>query len=74
MLLAGVLLMADDKFESASGDTLFNSDPPYSFNFSSASRSMRITATAEPLSFLLAETGDFLVQEDGGKLILDEAA
>ena len=24
----------------------------------------------ENLSFLLAETGDFLVQEDGGKLIL----
>lgn len=58
------------RISSVSGEIRFQGEPPYSFNFSSESSSTRISATTEAIGSLLTETGDFLVQEDGGKLLL----
>lgn len=58
------------RFSSLSGDMRITAAPSPSFEFSAISATISIVAQSEPLSFLLVETGDFLIQEDGGRLIL----
>lgn len=59
------------RFSAVAGTTRINSDPAFSFIFSAVSATTQIEAGGEILPGLLTETSDNLVQEDGGRILLD---